>query len=74
MRKDLRAIRDELAAICEAESAKLYRLAWRMAAHGCDRKHVEKCRDEARMLHMTGYPERVIGAFAEYDFTYAFKF
>ena len=72
MNTELKAIRNQLAEIAEAEATKLYRLAWRMTAHGCDKANIEKCREEARELHMTGYPERLIDPFKTWQ--YAFKF
>ena len=71
MRHDLREIRDQLCEIAEKEATRLYRLAWRMTAHGCDPKNIEKCRDEARELHMCSYPERLLDPF--HVWTYAFK-
>lgn len=46
-RSDLSRIREELREIRQAEARKLYRLAWRMVAHGCKPENVEKCRAEA---------------------------
>ena len=60
MRADLRKIRNDLCEIAEMEATKLYRLAWRMQRHGCQKEHIEKCREEARELHMIGYPERLL--------------
>lgn len=71
MRRDLLDIRTQLCEIAEREATYLYRLAWRMAAHGCDQKHIEECREEARQLHMTGYPERLLDTSIEWK--YAFK-
>ncbi len=71
MRKDLYDLRERLREIAEKEATYLYRLAWRMIAHGCDPKNVEKCREEARELHMCSYPERLIDPFR--DWNYAFK-
>ena len=71
MRRDLSDIRDQLCEIAEQEATRLYRLAWRMIAHGCDPKNVEKCRDEARELHMCAYPERLLDPFRVWN--YAFK-
>lgn len=72
MNKELRAIRNQLCEIAEKEATKLYRLAWRMEAHGCNPQNVRKCREEASQLHMTGYPERLINSFTTWE--YAFKF
>lgn len=69
---EVRAIYDRLCEISEKEATKLYRLAWRMAAHGCDPKNIEKCRNEARALHMNAYPERLLDYYTTWD--YAFKF
>jgi len=71
MRRDLREIHCQLKEIAEKEATYLYRLAWRMIAHGCDPKNVEKCREEARELHMCAYPERLLDPFRTWD--YAFK-
>lgn len=71
MRRDLNDIRNQLCEIAEKEATRLYRLAWRMIVHGCDPKNVEKCREEARELHMCSYPERLIDPFRVW--TYAFK-
>ena len=73
MRKDLRDIRDKLQDIAESEATYLFRLAWRMKAHGCDPKNIEECRNEARRLHMTAYPERLVSLLGEYEWKYAFK-
>lgn len=67
-----RNMRQELVDIAEAEATKLYRLAWRMQAHGCNPENVRKCREEANTLHMTGYPERLITYF--HNWNYAFRF
>ena len=58
--KKLRRIREQLVEIAEQEATKLYRLAWRAKAHGCSNETVEAIRHEARELHMTGYPERLL--------------
>lgn len=71
MRRDLLRIRDELCAIAEAEATKLFRLAWRMAEHGCSPENIAKCREEARQLHMTAYPERLLQS--DIVWQYAFK-
>ena len=70
MRADLRKIRSDLLVIAEQEATKLYRLAWRMQAHGCKPENIRKCREEADRLHMTGYPERLVTFI---DWEYAFK-
>lgn len=70
MRKDLIEIRNQLREIAEREATYLYRLAWRMQAHGCDPAHIAECRREASWLHMTGYPERLL---VETNWKYAFK-
>ena len=72
MRSDLREIREQLREICEAEATKLYRLAWRMQDHGCDPGHIQKCKEEANKLHMTGYPERAI--IPDIKWEYAFRY
>lgn len=71
MRKDLRAMKDQLSEIAEQEATYLFRLAWRMQAHGCDPKHIQICREEAGRLHMTGYPERLLDDRIRWE--YAFK-
>ena len=71
MRHDLYAIRSQLSAIAEKEATYLFRLAWRMKAHGCDEENIRECREEARFLHMCSYPERLISG--EMKFKYAFK-
>lgn len=58
--KKLIKIREELKEIAEQEATKLYRLAWRAKSHGCSNEMVEAIRNEARELHMTGYPERLL--------------
>ena len=70
MRSDLRSIRSQLIEIAEKEATYLYRLAWRMEAHGCKPENIRKVREEARQLHMTGYPENLI---ADSYWEYAFK-
>ena len=72
MRSDLRAIREQLCEIAEREATKLFRLAWRMQRHGCKAENVEACREEARVLHMTGYPERLLCS--DIVWKYAFKY
>lgn len=72
MRSDLRAIRSQLCEVAEKEATKLFRLAWRMKAHGCKAENVEACRDEARALHMTGYPENLLRS--DIVWKYAFKY
>ena len=71
MNKELANIRHSLQEIAEKEATKLFRLAWRMQSHGCNPVNVEKCREEARELHLTGYPERLLDPFRVWD--YAFK-
>lgn len=71
MRKDLNSIRWELKEIAEKEATYLYRLAWKMQAHGCNPEHIRKCREEAEELHSTGYPERLLDQFRVWE--YAFK-
>lgn len=72
MRKDLKEMRYELMEIAENEATKLYRLAWRMTAHGCKAENIAKVREEANRLHMTGYPERLLDPFVTWE--YAFRF
>ena len=70
-RSDLQRIRNELKEIAEKEATYLYRLAWRMTKHGCKPESIVKVREEARALHMTGYPERLVDS--ETRWVYAFK-
>ena len=72
MNNELRAIRAQLQEIAEKEATKLFRLAWRMTAHGCDPAEIEKCRVEARELHLMGFPERLLDPFKTWN--YAFRF
>lgn len=72
MNKELKSMRNQLTEMAEREATKLFRLAWRMTAHGCSKESIEKCRSEARELHMTGYPERLLDPFKTWE--YAFKF
>lgn len=72
--RKLDSIRYELIEIAEAEATKLFRMAWRAQKHGCNPETVEKIRSEARLLHMTGYPERLLDTFYRAkNFEYAFK-
>ena len=73
MRKDLQDLRDRLQDLAEAEATYLYRLAWRMERHNCNPENIRKVREEARCLHMTGYPERLVTFEEHYHFEYAFK-
>ena len=72
--KELNRIWWELREISDREATKLYRLAWRMTAHGCDLAEIEKCREEARELHMNAYPERLLDSRFANAWQYAFKF
>ena len=72
MNKELKEMRNSLQEIAEREATKLYRLAWRMQDHGCLSANIQKCRQEAHELHMTGYPERLLDPFRVWN--YAFKF
>lgn len=73
--KRLIEIRYTLIDMAEAESKKLYRLAWRAEEHGCSNRLVDEIRSEARWLHgtATAYPERLITWDFEYNFKFAFK-
>ena len=71
-RSDMREINSLLVEKCEAEATKLYRLAWRMKAHGCSPESIAKCREEANSLHMNAYPWQVLNPFNVW--TYAFKY
>ena len=70
-RRDIAEIHENLCAIAEAEATYLYRLAWRMVAHGCDPAHVQKCREEANWLHMCGNPGELLNPFHRWE--YAFR-
>lgn len=76
MTKEYRTIfknmRQELVDIAEHEATNLYRLARKMKDHGCDPDNIRKCREEANTLHMTGYLERLITHFDNWE--YAFRF
>lgn len=69
--KELTRIRERLKEIAENEATKLFRLARRAKAHGCSNETIEEIRNEARELHMTGYPERLLDPFRTWK--YAFK-
>ena len=71
MRRDLAEIRNTLTEISEKEATYLYRLAWRMQDHGCSKEAIDQVREEARLLHLSGYPERLLDPFREWK--YAFK-
>ena len=71
-RDDIRAINDLLSEKCEAEATKLFRLAWKMKAHGCSPESISKCREEASRLHMNHFPWQVLNPFNVW--TYAFKY
>lgn len=73
MRKDLREIRCQLDEIAEKEATYLFRLAWRMTAHGCNPKNIQKVREEASALHMMGHPEWLLDYFMDNKWEYAFK-
>lgn len=70
MRKDLQEIRYQLQEICEKEATKLFRQARRMEEHGVSIEVVERCRDEAMILHNTGYPERILDPFNVGEFAF----
>lgn len=69
--KELTRIRERLEEIAENEATKLFRLARRAKTHGCSNETIEEIRNEARELHMTGYPERLLDPFRTWK--YAFK-
>ena len=58
------------------EATKLYRLAWRMEAHGCSKESIAKCREEARHLRegFDANPAWFLNWFTAHKFVYAFKF
>lgn len=72
MRSDLRSIRSQLCEIAEKEATKLYRLARKMRKMNCPAVNIEKCREEARFLHMCAYPERLLSS--DIVWKYAFKY
>ena len=72
MRADLRKIRSDLVEIAENEATKLYRLARKMQKMNCSAANIEKCREEARFLHMCAYPERLLCS--DIVWSYAFKY
>ena len=67
------AIKTQLEDIIKHEATQLYRLAWRMEAHGCKRENIEKCREEARFLDGSSFYviSMIFGSFT--SFVYAFK-
>lgn len=69
--KELIRIRERLEEIAENEATKLFRLARRAKNHGFSNETIEEIRNEARELHMTGYPERLLDPFRAWK--YAFK-
>lgn len=69
--KELRNLRQQLIEMCEAEATKLYRMARRALAHGCNLELVNEIREEAHQLHNTGYPERLLDPFITWK--YAFR-
>lgn len=69
-RSDIRRIRYQLLEIAEREATYLFRLARRMREHNCNPENIRKVREEARQLHMMGYPENLI---ADSYWEYAFK-
>ena len=71
MRSDVRAMICELREICAKEEIKLYRLAWRMTAHGCDPEHIRECREEAHRLGLCCNYWEVLNPFVTWQ--YAFK-
>ena len=71
MRKDILEIRYSLTDIAEKEATYLYRLAWRMTAHGCKPENIAEVREEANTLHMMSYPERLLDPFKRWE--YAFR-
>lgn len=72
-RNDVSAIHSALEELAENEATRLYRLAWRMKAHGCSADSIEKCRDEARALHRVGGMNLwdILNPFVRWE--YAFK-
>lgn len=69
--KELRSMRRHLEEIAENEATKLYRMARRALAHGCNLELVHEIREEAHQLHNTGYPERLLDPFITWK--YAFR-
>ena len=73
-RSDLEKIREELREIRQAEARKLYRLAWKMSAHGCKEENIRKCREEARELdHGFAHDEWIVSDDAR-RWEYAFRY
>lgn len=72
---ELKEIRQKLEDMAEKEAQRLFRLAWRAKAHRCSPETIEKIREEARWLHVTGtaYPDRLLRWEFEYEMKYAFK-
>lgn len=71
-RADIRAIEYQLMDIANKEATKLYRLAWRMEAHGCKPESVKLCREEARWLQWCPNPSALIDT--PWTWVYAFKY
>ena len=69
--KRLYEIRCELAEIADREAMKLFRMARRCEEHGVSYNIVADIRNEAFELHNTGYPERLLDPFKNWE--YAFK-
>ena len=70
MRKDLQEIRYQLQEICKNEANSLFRLARTMERHGVNAEMVARCREEALLLHNTGYPERILDPFKKWEFAF----
>lgn len=70
MTRELQEMRDKLVEISEDEATKLYRMAWRLKAHGGSTETIEKIRSEARELHMNAYPERLLDPFKRWEFAF----
>lgn len=69
-RADIRAIRSQLRELAEQEATKLFRLAWRAQRHGCSPETVRAIREEARELHMSGYPERLVDGVSRWRYAF----
>lgn len=74
MTKELRQIREQLQETAKAEAVRVWRLARRMEAHGCNPDSISRARAEGCELYDTmgsGYPERLLNPFKVWE--YAFK-
>lgn len=73
MTQQLKGIRAELQEIARAEAVKVWRLARRMEAHGCNPDSIHRARAEGCELFDTmgaGYPERLLDPFKVWEFAF----